>query len=273
MEKQQSPHDELHVKAYSDGAVRYPDADRHALEAHYGKFFGESYSSVRHEKISVEVHVDIYTYGASASRPYVTLATSGMGAANIPRDDTGSGHPTELITYVPHDWDFSSTEAIWLTRRLIEVARYPHQAQTIVAKHHTWCTFDEHTNVADALVPGSLLTHWYFRSLIHEKPEIDHLILPSGRHVNFMWAYPITRQELYFATQSDEPYELEVQLAAHAETPIDIHRKCLISPENREERRARIRTQKKMARTVPVVPWMTVPCDYHGPNKVASKEQ
>jgi Suppressor of fused protein (SUFU) len=220
---------------------------------------------VLHEKVSVHVHVDIYMYGASPTRPYITLATSGMAAADVPRDGSEHGHPAELVTYVPHDWDFSSTEAMWLTRRLIEVVRFPHESQEVISKHHTWCVYDDETNVADALFPGSLLTHWYFRSLIHESAEIDHLVLPSGRHVNFMWAYPITRNELYFATQADEPYELEVQLATYAETPIDVHRQCLVEPENRQARRARIKEQKRLARTLPIVPWMTVKCDYHHP--------
>lgn len=260
----QQPHDDLHSRESSDGAARYPDCDRRAIEDHYAKSFGESYFRVLHEKVSTEVHVDIYTYGASPDRPYITLATSGMGAADVPRDGSQPGHPTELVTYVPHDWDFSSVEANWLTRSLVTVARYPHIAQEVVAKNHTWCEYEENTNIATALFPGSLLTHWYFRSLIHEPKEIDHLILPSGRHVNFMWAYPITRPEYHYATQSADPLELEVQLAVYAETPIDVHRQCIVSSENREQRRARRREQKRMARILPAVPWSAVPCEYHG---------
>ncbi|WP_306748289.1 suppressor of fused domain protein, partial [Saccharothrix yanglingensis] len=200
-----SPHDALHSRECLDEAVRYSEDDRHALERHYRQFFGGDYFRVQHEKVSHKVHVDIYIYGATVDRPYVTLATSGMGAADVSCGEHEEGdfcHPTEMVTYVPHDWDFSSFESQWLMRRLVDTARYPHEMQKIIAKHQTWCMYDEKTGLADALIPGSIFTHWYFRSLIEEPSEIDHLVLSSGRHIDFIWPYPITRHELHFLTQS-----------------------------------------------------------------------
>lgn len=257
-----SPLDDIHIAPRTDMAATYSQEDRLAIEHHYKKFFGGDFYRAFHEKRSVGVHVDIYTYGTSPDRPYVTLATSGMGAGNAP-PNIEHPHFVELVTYVPHDWDFSTPEAIWLTRRLIEVARHPHQTGEVVSKHHTWCVYDEKTNVSDALFPGTLLSHWYFRSLIHEPKEIDHLILPSGRHVNFVWVYPITRQERHFLAQAEDHLELEYMLAEQTEIPIDLHRQCLVSVENRAARRARKREQKRLARLLPELPWMEVPCAYH----------
>lgn len=257
-----TPLGDVHDRPRYDGAATYSTEDRIAIEQHYKKYFGVDYYRVLHERHSVGVHIDIYTYGTSPDRPYVTLATSGMGAGDT-QSDTEHCHFVELVTYVPHDWDFSTTEAIWLTRRLIEVARHPQETGEIIGKHHTWCTYDEKTNISDALFPGTLLSHWYFRSLIHEPAEIDHLILPSGSHINFIWAYPITRQERHLHGTADDHLELEYMLAENADIAIDLHRQCLVSPENREARRARRREQKRLARTQPEVPWMTVPCSYH----------
>ncbi|MFS8104494.1 suppressor of fused domain protein [Lentzea alba] len=259
------PLDELHDREPDDDATRYSRGDQSAVEAHYRKFFGGHYSHVWHERVSVGIHLDIYIYGATPDRPYVTLATVGMGAADITCEHGDElAHPIELVTYVPHDWDFSSPEAQWLVRRIIEVARFPHEFQKVMAKHHTWCVCDGETGLAHALFPGSNFTHWFFRSLLDEPDEIDHLTLPSGRCVNFLWAYPITRRELHFGEQESDLAELEVQLASYAPTPIDLYRPCLFSPENREERRARKRSQKRLARSLPFSPWMSIRCDYHG---------
>ncbi|MBF6298987.1 suppressor of fused domain protein [Nocardia amamiensis] len=254
---------DLGDEAQAGAVARYSEEDQSALEAHYDRFLGDNRFRMFHERISEYVHLDIYIYGTSPTRPFVTLATSGMGAADVPRDSTKPTRRSELVTYVPHDWDFSSPEAAWLFARLFELARFPHSSQEVMAKHHTMCIFDERTNLADALFPGSLLTHWYLRSLINEPEEIDHLILPSGQHLNFMWPYPITRHEYYFATQASETTDLEVELATHAPIPIDIHRQCIFSPENRHQKRTRLKEQKRLARAMPKTPWMEIPCDLH----------
>jgi hypothetical protein len=152
----ETPLDELHSKNPKDAAARYSHDDRHSIESHYRSFFGGPYSTVWHEKVSVGVHLDIYIYGATGDRPYVTIATSGMGAADVQGSSGAVGHPIELVTYVPYDWDFSSPTAQWLIQRIIEVARFPHESRKVLAKHHTWCVFDDKTGLADALFPGSI---------------------------------------------------------------------------------------------------------------------
>ncbi|SFR27356.1 Suppressor of fused protein (SUFU) [Lentzea waywayandensis] len=265
------PLDELHGAEPGDEVIRYSQDDQKSVEAHYRRFFGGHYSHVWHERVSVGVHLDIYIYGATPDRPYVTLATVGMGAADVTCEHGDVvGHPIELVTYVPHDWDFSSSETQWLIRRIIEVARFPHEFKKVMGRHHTWCVYDGRTGLADALFPGSSFTHWFFRSLIDEPDEIDHLALPSGRCVNFLWAYPITRHELHFGEQESELIELETQLATYAPIPIDLNRPCLFSSENREGRRARKRNQKRLARSLPVSPWMAIRCEYPGHQRESS---
>jgi hypothetical protein len=253
-----TPHDEMHSKPPEDSAVRYSDSDRIALELHYAKRFGH-YSSVMHEKTSKFVHLDVYIYGASPKRPYTTLATSGMGAADPLGDQY---HPTELVTYLPADWDFSNAMNLALISNLLTAARYPHEEKQLIAKHHTLCKYDERTNLADPIFPGSTLTHWYFRLMMHEPEGFEHTILPSGRHINLLWAYPITRYELHFSTHSEDPLELECRLLEEADTVISPDRKCLIQPENRAQRRARQKIQARAKRQTPRQPWMQIPCEY-----------
>jgi hypothetical protein len=253
-----TPHEELHAKPAEDAAVRYSKRDRKALEEHYAKRFGQ-YFRVLHEKTSELVHLDIYIYGASPERPYITLATSGMGAAD---SVAGEHFSTELITYLPADWDFSTLMNLALISNLLQTARYPHEARTIIAKHHTFCVYDDRTNLADPIFPGTTLTHWYFRLLMQEPKGFEHLILPSGRHINLLWAYPITRHELHFSIHSEDPLELECKLLEEAETVISPDRKCLIQPENRAQRRARLKIQAQAKRKTPRQPWMELPCEY-----------
>lgn len=261
-----TPHEELHKGKSSDKASRYSARDRRALKHHYSQFFGQ-YFRVIHERVSSLVHIDVYIYGASPDRPYVTLATSGMGAADPVHDNY---HPIEMITYLSAEWDFASPVSTILFNNLLIAGRYPHEAKELITKHDTLCVYDGRTNLADALFPGSPLTHWYFRSLIHEPKEIDHLILPSGRHVNFVWAYPITRHELHFMMNSENKLELECLLAEEADIPISLDRKCLIRPENRAERRARLKIQTQAMRKPIRQPWMELPCEYPPHNNQAS---
>jgi Suppressor of fused protein (SUFU) len=257
-----TPHEEIHRQPAPDDAARYSASDRDALERHYAQCFGD-YFRVIHEKVSIFVHIDIYIYGASPERPYVTLATSGMGAADSLDEHN---HPTELVTYLPADWDFSDSMSTALFSSILMAARYPHETKTIVSRHHTLCCYDGRTNLADAIFPGSALTHWYFRLMIHEPEGFEHLVLPSNRHVNLLWAYPITRDELYFLTHSEDHLELEYLLAEEADIALSVDRKCLIRPENRAERRARLKIQAQARRKTPRKPWMELPCEYppHG---------
>jgi hypothetical protein len=126
-----------------------------ALELHYAKRFGH-YFAVIHEKTSKFVHLDVYVYGASPERPYVTLATSGMAAADPLGDQC---HPTELVTYLPADWDFRNAMNLALISSLLAAARYPHEEKQLVTKHHTFRIYDGRTNLAEPILPGSILTH------------------------------------------------------------------------------------------------------------------
>lgn len=268
-----SPLGEIHSRMDGDAVASFTVADRAALEAHYRDYFGAEYVRAIHEKESSLVHIDVYIYGATTDRPYVTIATGGMGAADVfAGDSEQAAHSVELVSYLPAEWDFASSMSDWLMKGIFETARYPHQYRDPIQKHHTLCTFDEGSNLADSIFPGSTQTHWYFRSLIGEPAEIDHLVLPSGRHINLIWAFPITRAEYYFRAHDDDPLELEVQLAAYAPVEIDPNRECVIQPENRVERRARLRRQKKAKLARPKTPWMDIPCEYPSHQKEVSED-
>jgi hypothetical protein len=263
--------DVVHSLPSQDDAVRYGADDRHAIESHYANYFG-CWSQVIHERQSRKVHLDVYIHGASPDRDYVTLTTCGMSAVGLPwKTGAECHHPpgleqhecryaAELVTYVPAEWDFSSPAGIYLMRSFFEAARYPHESGKLVAKHHTLCTYDPATNLADPLFPGSLLTHWFFRSLINEPESVDHLRLPSGRTINFVWVYPITRHECHYRDDAG-PIELEALLATCAEFPIRTERACLIAPESREQRRARNRESRRRMRSTPQTPWTAIACD------------
>jgi hypothetical protein len=92
--------------------------------------------------------------------------------------------------------------------------------------------------------------------MIHEPKGFEHANLPSGRHINLLWAYPITRHELHFSVHSEDPLELECRLLEEAETVISPDRKCLIQPENRAQRRARLKIQPQAKRRTPRQRWV-----------------
>jgi hypothetical protein len=230
-------------------------AREQALLQHYDEYIGARNDILICQR-EPGLHLDTYTFKPTQGRPYITLATVGMSARkmNTPEEFVHLNR-VELITYVEPAWDFDSPLGQLPFHILMASAEYPF-------RHNTWLSYD-HTIAADGRpqVPGSLLTVPYFRA----PPEEDgfhHLDFPDGSSCHFLWDLQITDAELYVkATQGVE--ELDRRLDEAQVHVLDIDRPCLVSTENRAQRRAREKARRLRARVPRVRTVQQVQCQLH----------
>ncbi|WP_051138636.1 suppressor of fused domain protein [Deinococcus ficus] len=139
-----APDDTLPVADTSGGC-------REAFERHLGRVLGAE-PTVFHELISDVVHLDIYIYPPTPTRPYTVLATSGMSdlpmtVPEVVQEDSlaegrGSLERAELLLALPPEWPltqeaFEDERRYWPVRLLKGTARLPHLYRTWLGIGHT----------------------------------------------------------------------------------------------------------------------------------------
>ena len=162
------------------------------LEKHYSRHFGRIEKIMRIESDEcpeLDVDVEIYSYPSNPSRPYLTLATSGMSdeCQYWPEHLRGVVEErTELLFY---------TRNIdpWKVQALHNMALYPFKAKTYFTFGSTYKTsgsigYDANSGRAFLLVPPS-----------HEAISFN-TFFNWDEHVQFLWTIPITEKELEYAT-------------------------------------------------------------------------
>lgn len=221
-----------------DVPVYLPQEHAAAIEKHYEQQFGGPPAIIFHEKTSRFVHVDAYVYQATDERPFITVATVGMSGRPMREKDVEHPCRTELMLYLPPDWDFGGVIGKFPIARLVDAARYPFAAGEIVADNHS-LEFEQ-----KPIIPGSLLSGFYFRGA---EGAFYRLVLPSGLHCHTLWAVEMTTPELYvLRTEGHEA--VDQLLDEHGSIMLDVDRACMVSGESREQRRARARAQKQRRR-------------------------
>jgi hypothetical protein len=220
---------------------------------------------VHHEIVSRLVHVDVYLFPASETRPYMTLATIGMSTLPMTVDNVEGEiealRRAEIFLYVDYDWDFASPVGDWPTELLQDIARYPHRYKTWIFAGHTIGS-GEGTPSAKPLVHGSLLTDILFRYPEREPEGFWHLNLPNGEPCHFLWLTPLTVAESFVKRTEGTGVIAELLDTAGIVT-IDVDRACLASKESRQQRRARVRAQRLRERRPRLKTVMELECDVH----------
>jgi Suppressor of fused protein (SUFU) len=288
-----SPSDDLRDE-HREGppqAVHITESYADALEAHYKSFFGIPSRIVLHEIRSLCVHVDTYIYPPTEDRPFTTAATVGMSAlpletsmvcaacrAALEAAGTTPQRRSELLMYLDPNWDFEDPAGLYPILMLAYVARAPH----IDAHAFGWgMTYGFPRN----LVPeGSLLTDAYVMNPIFENAAADDdddedddddddeeeeeeeeeedfatLNMPDGEVCNIFWLIPITRAECY-VKRTEGPGALNEILAENEYFLFDLDRKCFVEYENRAQRRARAKAQRRRAKRRPLAPVNELRC-------------
>lgn len=151
-----------------------PPGDLDALVAHYERQFGETHI-VFWNPDPFPVSVGVYAFPASPTRPYITLATTGMSAAplNTAGADVGGWDRAELMMYLPPQWDFKAAHGGVPSSVLQLACRFPHLMGDWIGEGHTVAM-----EGSAPFFPESFLTALLLRAPIYEEPDLYHLWLP-----------------------------------------------------------------------------------------------
>lgn len=234
-----------------------PPEDLHALTSHYRQFLGQD-QMVNWSRELWPVNVAVYVFPATTTRPFITLATTGVGAVPMGSGELSPWDRAELMMYLPYDWDFaSSTQGALPIAWLGDFARWIHASGGVIGPGHTFALEDN-----SPLFPGTLLSALYLRPPIREDSDFFHCWLPSGAGCHILWALPITQEECYTARSGDREHLDEALDASDQLWNFD--RPSLVTSETRAERRARVKAEKHRARQDREITVMELQCDLHG---------
>jgi hypothetical protein len=182
----------------------YADDEFDCIEAHIETHFG-GFEKVFHEIDSPDIHVDICIIPPTDARPWITLATMGMGARrmNVPRDVRNMKlDRAEIVVTLPPDWKLpkNSTEGpcdgmpeeyYWPLRWLKILARLPIEQDSWLGYGHTVPNgepFAENTALDSVMLA--------FPRAFGDAASV--CVLPGGDEVNFYQMVPIYEGELAF---------------------------------------------------------------------------
>jgi len=166
-----------------------PDEYRTIREALYKRLFG-SIDKVFHSTDLRPVHIDIYRFAPSPTRPFWTLVTGGMSDLRQPALEDppeGIAPRAELIMYVqkPQTWMFSVLKGL---------AEMPFKYGTCLHWGHTA------PNGMPMTAEPSELTSFFFVPTRDEPPELAKLSI-DGDRVDFLVLVPITESERAYARE------------------------------------------------------------------------
>lgn len=173
----------------------YDEEEMEALDAHIGKYFGES-ENVFHEIVSPDIHVDIYVIEPTPARNFYTLITFGMGAhlMNVPEElDEYKLKRAEMVIYLPADWDIyeGDEEYYWPLRWLKILARLP-------IKHDTWLGWGHTVPNGGPFADNTLLSGVMLINPEDVEEGAAVCELPNGEEVNFYQVIPLYEEEMNY---------------------------------------------------------------------------
>lgn len=182
----------------------FADTTNSAMEDivnHFEKHIGKV-SSVFHEIISDQVHVDIHVVEPDNDRNFYTIFTTGMSdkPMNIPEGYEDYRY-AELMTYLPREWDLSEKALkdeinYWPVRWLKVLSRMPHE-------YNTWLGFGHTIPNGEPAMPYSQETKLNCMLLIYPLRVNDvrnfyRLKTNDEKIINFYYALPIYEEEMNF---------------------------------------------------------------------------
>ncbi len=195
------------------------------IETHLGPV-----TTVFHELVSTDVHIDVHIVAPTAERPFYTLVTSGMSdrAMTVP---TGAEHLAyaELALCLPPDWpmteaDWQDENNYWPIRALKTLARFPHEYQTWLCLDHTV----PHGNPATPYAPDCPFSCALLSTANTAPLEFATLVLSPQKTIYFFGVVFIYPEELQFKLESGaEPLVEALETMGHCEL-VDLARESVI---------------------------------------------
>ena len=189
-----------------------------AIKAHITKYYGDI-AIVLHEKVSVDIHVDIAVIKPTEERNYYTLVTMGMGAyrMKVPQKLADIEiERAELMICLPPDWElpgncsacddslesslgsFHDEKVYWPIRWLNFLAHFPIGNNTWIGYGHTVPNGENAEPFAENTKLGCVL----FIPPIQFDEEADRCEMPDGGSVVFYQILPIYADEMNYKLEN-----------------------------------------------------------------------
>lgn len=210
----------------------YSEDEMQAVHRHIERYYGES-SSVFHELISPDIHVDIVIIPPTTERNYYTLVTMGMGAhrMNVPQEARSAFCArAELLITLPPDWKLDEESLkderyYWPIHWLKKIARLPGCTNSWLAPTHTLSGEDSEPLAPDTEMCAFILS----AQTAAPAEEASALTLPRGEKVSFYQLHPLYPDELEYALEHGSARLLNL-LQEQAPPPINPARPHLRLP-------------------------------------------
>lgn len=189
------------VKNFTETYTQPPgNSNYKKIEEHVSTWLGAS-STVVHEIVSTDVHIDVIIVDPTEKRPFYTLVTAGMSdrPMNAPAD-LKEWQFAELMLCLPAKWDLPdpfnpareiAPEYYWPIHGLKALARMPHKFNTFLCWGHTIGGEDGGIPIA----PGLKFNTWLIESPLLVNPEFRTLAIGEHDMIHFWSILPIYQEE------------------------------------------------------------------------------
>ena len=181
----------------------YTMKEQEQYEAYITQQYGP-FTSVLHEIVSPDIHLDIILVPPTEKNPYYKLITMGMGAykMNVPSNLAQYElERAELVIYLPPTWDIHSDEDeyFWPIKQLKTLGRLPINGNTWLGFGHTVSTDAENTPFADNTKFCSMMLTM---ATDQNNEPLDLRIDGLGK-INMYQLFPLYEEELEYKQKSD----------------------------------------------------------------------
>lgn len=202
------------------------------LGNHLAKFFTDEETTVFHELLSLDFHVDVY-FIKPLDREYNILLTSGMSLLEMTVDAEIEERRdylfAELMVLLPKELELSQVHTgeeknSWIVSMLKQTARFPHHYDTFISIGHTLQATEDmepYSNETD-FVGSIILPSATFDSDFTE-------VICGDNKINILSVFPLYGNELEFKIQKGYDEFIALLVKANAEEIINNDRKNLIS--------------------------------------------
>lgn len=213
--------------------IVYSDEERNAVLNHIECYFGRV-DNLFHERVSPDIHVDVYVVEPTPERNYYTLVTCGVGAYSMKTPEGLSEKQfgrMELVICLPPDWQVESDEERWFwpVRCLKTVGRLP-------VESGCWMGYGFSFSYENTIAEGVPFCSVALLGVQEGDERSGACRLPNGDRVNFYQLIPLYPKELKM--KINKGLDAMVDAMRDVDHVVDIHRKCAVpSFEDAEDKR------------------------------------
>ena len=218
-----------YTNPFSDRNHYYEHAEW--IAEHLDEFFDESLTTVFHEIVIFDLHLDIY-FIKPKNTSFNILLTSGMSTLKMNISDQSKNPEglefAELMMLIPKEIEFGQiypgeNKNDWIITILKRTARFPHFYDTWIGIGHTIQAEENMTSYSnDTEFVGALI----LPSVTFDKKFTE--INKNGRKINFYSVFPLYKNELEFKIENGYNKFLDLLIKTNGKEVLDLNRKSLL---------------------------------------------